>query len=114
MPTTATSTMSAVGKALKRHPAVAWVTRANSGMARQGYRHIHLCVAGTPDYLGFLRGGRFFGVEVKRTTAERARKRNTDETRQAQDEFAETARQAGALHVVVTSSDEVWAWLDTQ
>ncbi len=52
-------------KALRAHPAVVWVERMNSGVAKVGGRFIRFGFVGCPDVLGQLRDGRFIGVEVK-------------------------------------------------
>jgi hypothetical protein len=52
-------------KALRCHPAVAWVERQNSGAARVGQRFIRFGWPGCADILGQLRDGRFLAVEVK-------------------------------------------------
>jgi len=63
----------AILAALRRHPAVAWVDRRNSGalVDRRGYR-VQLCAEGTTDLEGMTRReprhgtpGRFFGIEIK-------------------------------------------------
>ena len=52
-------------KALRTHPAVAWVERMNSGAARMGVRFVRFGWPGCPDVLGQLTDGRLLGVEVK-------------------------------------------------
>lgn len=52
-------------KALRTHPAVAWVERMNSGAARMGKRFVRFGWPGCPDVLGQLKDGRLLGVEVK-------------------------------------------------
>ena len=52
-------------KALRTHPAVAWVERMNSGAARIGCRFLRFGWPGCPDVLGQLTDGRLLGVEVK-------------------------------------------------
>jgi len=52
-------------KALRAHPAVAWVERMNTGAARIGNRFVKFGFTGCPDVLGQLRDGRLLGVEVK-------------------------------------------------
>jgi hypothetical protein len=54
-----------VMRALRAHPAVAWVERANSGAARMGKRYVRFGWPGCPDVLGQLKDGRLLGVEVK-------------------------------------------------
>ena len=52
-------------KALRAHPAVAWVERMNTGAARIGNRFVKFGFTGCPDVLGQLNDGRLLGVEVK-------------------------------------------------
>ena len=52
-------------KALRNHPAVAWVERMNSGAARMGAHFVRFGWPGCPDVLGQLKDGRLLGVEVK-------------------------------------------------
>lgn len=52
-------------RALRTHPAVAWVERMNTGAARIGDRFVRFGWTGCPDVLGQLRDGRLLGVEVK-------------------------------------------------
>ena len=52
-------------KALRTHPAVAWVERQNSGAVRVGGRFVRFGWVGCPDVLGQLNDGRLLGVEVK-------------------------------------------------
>ena len=52
-------------KALRTHPAVAWVERMNSGAVRIGGRFLRFGWPGCPDVLGQLNDGRLLGVEVK-------------------------------------------------
>lgn len=103
---TPTKRVRSVLDALERHPSVAWVTRAQSGVVRNHGRIIHLCKAGTPDVIGCLANGRFFGLEVKATENERKRTRNTDSTRSAQDAFRERVSATGAVVAVVCSAEE--------
>lgn len=50
---------------MERMGKVVFWTRVNSGLVRTGNRFIHLARKGTPDYLGCLADGRFFGIECK-------------------------------------------------
>lgn len=52
-------------RALRAHPAVAWVERQNSGVTREGGRFIRYGWVGCADVLGQLKDGRFLAVEVK-------------------------------------------------
>ncbi|WP_288129454.1 VRR-NUC domain-containing protein [Accumulibacter sp.] len=45
-------------QALRHHPAVAWVRRQNSGVARMGGRFVRFGWPGCSDLLGQLRDGR--------------------------------------------------------
>jgi hypothetical protein len=52
-------------RALRAHPAVAWVQRMNTGAAKIEGRFVRFGWTGCPDVLGQLRDGRLLGVEVK-------------------------------------------------
>ena len=52
-------------KALRAHPAVAWVERMNSGAAKLGRRFVRFGFPGCPDVLGQLHDGQLLPVEVK-------------------------------------------------
>jgi len=52
-------------KALRAHPAVAWVERQNTGATRLGNRFVKFGWPGCSDVLGQLHDGRFLAVEVK-------------------------------------------------
>ena len=96
--------------ALEAHPFVAWVTRAPSGTARRGQYRLNLCKAGTPDLVGFLKDGRFLGVEVK--SSEQAKRggggSRGDGVRQAQADFARLARDSRTVYGMVISAEEAW------
>ncbi len=61
---------------LQHHPAVAWVRRQNSGVARIGDRFVRFGWLGCADLLGQMKDGRLLAVECKapqgRLTAEQA------------------------------------------
>mgnify|MGYP007060374987 CR=1 FL=1 len=63
-------------QALRLHPAVAWVRRQNSGVARIGDRFVRFGWLGCADLLGQMKDGRLLAVECKapqgRLTAEQA------------------------------------------
>ncbi len=44
---------------------VAWWTRVNSGGMKVGKFFLHLARKGTPDFVGCLDDGQFFGIEAK-------------------------------------------------
>lgn len=54
-----------VMRALRAHPAVAWVERMNSGATKLGKRIVRFGFPGCPDVLGQLHDGRLLAVEVK-------------------------------------------------
>ena len=74
----------------------AW--KQNTGAAKIAGRFIRFSQAGTPDILAVGPGGRFVGIECK-TGAGRPNK--------AQKAWHETARNAGALVLVVRSEREL-------
>jgi hypothetical protein len=54
-----------VMRALRAHPAVAWVERMNSGATKLGKRIVRFGFPGCPDVLGQLHDSRLLAVEVK-------------------------------------------------
>lgn len=56
----------AIRAAFAVHPAVAFCWRMQSGLFRDGDRHIRVGFPGLPDLIGALKTGQFFAVEVKR------------------------------------------------
>lgn len=52
-------------KALRSHPAVAWVERQNSGQVKIEGRYITFGWRGASDIIGMLKDGRLLAVEVK-------------------------------------------------
>lgn len=104
---TPTERVRSVLDALEAHPRVAWVTRAQSGVVvARGGRRIHMCKQGTPDIVGFLRDGRFLGLEVKADRAELERKREKDETRIAQRKLGALLSACGGVYGLVCSAEE--------
>lgn len=81
--------------ALARVPA--W--RNNTGAARYGKRLVRFGVAGMPDVVGILPGGRFLGCEVKRPGGGRLS--------DAQAACLDAVREAGGLGLVVRSVDDL-------
>lgn len=75
---------------------------------------MHLCKAGTPDVIGCLRNGRFFGFEVKADAKEQRKKREKDDTWQAQKAFRERVSATGAVVAVVCSAEEAVAVVDAE
>lgn len=75
-------------RALRAHPAVAWVERMNSGAVRMGARFVRFGWPGCPDVLGQLKDGRLLGVEFKGPTGR---------LRPAQVVFLERIRAAGGV-----------------
>lgn len=66
----------------KIHYKVAWISRANSGVIRQGKRFIHLHPKGTPDIIGFTIHGQFIGIELKKPSTI---KKTSDEQKEMQE-----------------------------
>ena len=91
-------------KALRAHPAVAWVERMNSGAARMGARFVRFGWPGCPDVLGQLRDGRLLGVEVKAPTGK---------LRPEQSVFLERIRGAGGVAFVARDCRDVLRELAT-
>ena len=52
-------------RVLRHHPAVAWVERQNSGVARMGGRFVRFGWPGCSDLIGMLQDGRLLAVECK-------------------------------------------------
>lgn len=82
---------------LRRHPNVASVERSQSGVFREGERHIRVGFVGKLDVSGFLKGGRYFEIEVKRPGG-----RPTE----AQAARIEKIKAGGGISGFVTSIDE--------
>jgi hypothetical protein len=91
-------------KALRTHPAVAWVERQNSGAVRVGARFVRFGWVGCPDVLGQLKDGRLLGVEVK------AAKGRTSPEQVA---FLERINQAGGVAFVARDLRDVAQHLPT-
>jgi hypothetical protein len=91
-------------KALRTHPAVAWVERQNSGAVRVGGRFVRFGWVGCPDVLGQLKDGRLLGVEVK---AAKGR------TSPGQVAFLERINQAGGVAFVARDLRDVLLHLPT-
>jgi len=89
---------------LRVHPKVAYCWRANSGTfteqnADGSQRYISANSApGCPDILGYLKGGRFLAIEVKRPGGKPSR---------LQEQFLDRARAAGALAAVVDDPQQL-------
>jgi len=92
-------------KALRTHPAVAWVERQNSGAVRVGGRFVRFGWVGCPDVLGQLNDGRLLGVEVK------APKGRTSPEQVA---FLERIRAAGGVAFVARDLRDVLLHLPTR
>lgn len=90
-------------KALRSHPKVARVERRQSGVFQNGNRWIRVGRRGDPDIGGFLKGGRVFGIEVKRDGLE------PTELQQAR---IDEIRAAGGLAGCAHSVEEAFALLD--
>ena len=84
--------------ALRKHPAVAWCERQNSGATREGDRFIRYGWRGCSDVLGQLTDGRFLAVEVKSETGR---------LRPEQADFLDRVRTAGGLAFVARSCADV-------
>jgi len=90
---------SAIMKALRLHPAVAWVGRYNSGgMYNQQDAYIAFnSVPGQSDLMGMLKGGLLFALEVKAPGGKLT---------PLQKGFIERVQKGGGIAAVVTSIDE--------
>lgn len=73
------------------------VWREQSGQVRVRRGYMHLAPAGTPDIVGYLPGGRFIGIEVKRPKGKE---------RPEQLAFLTRAQQLGCCVGVVRSVEE--------
>jgi hypothetical protein len=100
---------------LRSHPAVVWFARINSGQYLIDDRHIKGYIwysptvkarsSGIADYIGMLKNGRFFAIEVKR---EKGGLLSADQA-----EWLEHVMAAGGIATVARSSDEVIDFLRT-
>lgn len=87
----------AVLRALGQLPGVT-VWRCNSG--RRG--RVHLAPAGTPDVIGYLRGGRFIGIETKASHGDECTCRSCT----AQRAWAARAKACGVIYARVRTLDQ--------
>lgn len=98
---------SAILRALKAHPAVAFFFRMNTGAMAVGEgksrRFVRFGPKGSPDIHGYLKDGRALYIECKTRTG-----RVSPE----QQEFHDRARQAGAVAIIARSVSDVWDVLD--
>lgn len=85
---------------LRRHPNVASVERSQSGVFRDGDRHIRVGFVGKLDVSGFLKGGRYFEIEVKRPGGKPT---------EAQSARIEKIKSGGGISGCVTSVEETAA-----
>jgi len=89
---------------LRAHPKVAYCWRANSGTFTEqnqdgSQRYISANSApGCPDILGYLKGGRFLCIEVKRPGGKASR---------LQEQFLDRAKAAGALAALVDDPQQI-------
>lgn len=92
-------------KALRGHPAVAWVERQNSGAFKDGNRFVRFGWPGCADILGQLRDGRFLAVEVKAPGGRLS---------EAQAFFLDRVRAAGGVAFVASSAADVFRNLPSE
>lgn len=92
----------AVLAALRRHPAVAWVERLNSGVVEVDGRWIRYGWVGSADVIGQLADGRFLAVEVKAPAGR---------VSEAQQAFLDRVNAAGGVAFVARGGDDVAAEL---
>ena len=88
--------------ALRRHPAVAWVERLNSGVVEVDGRWIRYGWIGAADLIGQLADGRFLAVEVKAPAGR---------VSEAQQAFLNRVNAAGGAAFVTRGGDDVAAAL---
>jgi hypothetical protein len=86
--------------ALRRHPAVAWVERLNSGVVEVDGRWIRYGWIGAADLIGQLADGRFLAVEVKAPAGR---------VSEAQQAFLDRVNAAGGVAFVARGGDDVAA-----
>lgn len=98
---------SAILRALRVHPAVAFFWRQNTGAMAIGEgkarRFVRFGPKGMPDICGFLTDGRALYIECKTRTG-----RVSPE----QQEFHDRAKKAGCVAIIARSVGDVWAVLD--
>lgn len=87
-----------VMKALRGHPAVAWVERQNNGAFKDGDRFVRFGWPGCSDIIGQLRDGRFLAVEVKAPGGRLS---------EAQSLFIDRVRAAGGVAFVARGAVDV-------
>jgi hypothetical protein len=100
--------LSAILRALKVHPHVAWFARMNTGSgklvrANGASQWIRFSFPGCPDIIGQLTDGRFLGIEVKRPSG------RVSEDQQA---FIAKATKNHGVAFVARSVDDVFRVLD--
>ena len=84
--------------ALRRHPAVAWVERVNSGVIEVDGRWIRYGWVGAADVIGQLADGRFLAVECKAPAGR---------VSEAQRAFLDRVTAAGGVAFVARGADDV-------
>ena len=89
-------------RALEHHPAVAWVRRMNSGVARIDGRRIEFGWPGAPDLIGMTKDGRTIACEVKGPDGR---------LRPEQTRFLEMVNAHGGIGFVARSCKDVFAEL---
>lgn len=89
-------------KALRAHPAVSWIRRLNSGVARIDGRRIEFGWPGAPDLIGMTKDGRMIACEVKSRDGR---------LRPTQTAFLSLVRQHGGVAIVARSCRDVFAAL---
>ena len=85
-------------KVLRHHPAVAWIERQNSGVARIGGRFVRFGWPGCSDLLGMTQDGRLLAVECKAPAGK---------VRAEQAEFLSLVRRFGGVAFVARDCRDV-------
>jgi hypothetical protein len=85
-------------RVLRHHPAVAWVERQNSGVARMGGRFVRFGWPGCSDLIGMMQDGRLLAVECKAPAGQ---------VRAEQAEFLALVRRFGGVAFVARDCRDV-------
>lgn len=98
MPSSEKPLIAAVKTYLATCDSVAWAHRMNAGAYQVRGRWVRFGFPGCPDFMGMLKGGRFFCIECKG---------DRDRLRPAQRAFLGVVESGGGMHIVARSLADV-------